>query len=624
MDGQQLNTYLSSTLSWSLPPDDELFKNYPAGLLYFATAACIVFILLGIPGNLITIIALARCKKVRNATAVFIINLSLSDLLFCCFNLPLAASTFWNRAWTHGALLCRIYPLFRYGLLAVSLFTVLAITINRYVMIGHPRIYPRIYRRKYLGVMVATTWLGAFCSLIPTWQGKWGRFGLDRPIGSCSILPDKDNTSPKEFLFIMAFVVPCISIVVCYARIFYIVRKTALRSHHSDTGSALGNSMHQSSGRAQNNNQCKKLYATNNNKNVSDGTDVQLLPKSDDMSGDSGGGVGRIERVSESTVNNERNEKKHFSGKNLLDSDNSSALLSHSQSHGDIKSAMKFIDSTIDGETLSALRKSQGNDEHNLTANDRNLSNVSISRTVEFIEANGERHNSCDRDYIVKLAQENGDSAIEESISSTENNQVYHIKSNNNCLQILSVQVEPSSSSGIDLHMDNDSPPRRMKRSYTSSIRRSKRGQRSEKCNLSGSSCTIGSVTSRKASGTTNTSGASILYPGRMTTKDRRLLKMILVIFVSFVTCYLPITSTKIIRTLHNIPVFHIMGYILIYLTTCINPIIYVVMSSEYRQAYWNLLMCRMNKRTKRSKNYHSNRNHFQKNSQIKVTPNKT
>lgn len=117
---------------------------------------------------------------------------------------------------------------------------------------------------------------------------------------------------------------------------------------------------------------------------------------------------------------------------------------------------------------------------------------------------------------------------------------------------------------------------RRMKRSYTSSIRRSKRGQR-DKANLSGSSCTIGSQTSRKASGMTNTSGASILYPGRMTAKDRRLLKMILVIFVSFVTCYLPITSAKIVRSFHNIHVINIMAYILIYLTPCINPIIYVV-----------------------------------------------
>jgi hypothetical protein len=31
----------------------------------------------------------------------------------------------------------------RYGLLAVSIFTVLAITLNRYIMIGHPRLYPK-------------------------------------------------------------------------------------------------------------------------------------------------------------------------------------------------------------------------------------------------------------------------------------------------------------------------------------------------------------------------------------------------------------------------------------------------------------------------------------------------
>lgn len=209
----------------------------------------------------------------------------------------------------------------------------------------------------------------------------------------------------------MAFLLPCIAIVVCYARIFYIVRKTALRSH--DAGSTLGNSMHCQSTRTQNKNQCKKLYTTNNNKNVSDGTDVQLLPKCDDVSGNT----------------SERNEKKHLSEKNLLESDNSSTLLSHSQSHGDIKTAMKFIDAGIGNDyppTLSALRKTQqeNESEHKLTANDRNLSNVSISRTVEFIEANGERHNSCDRDYMVKMAQDTVDSAIEESTSSTENNQV--------------------------------------------------------------------------------------------------------------------------------------------------------------------------------------------------------
>ena len=79
-----------------------------------------------------------------------------------------------------------------------------------------------------------------------------------------------------------------------------------------------------------------------------------------------------------------------------------------------------------------------------------------------------------------------------------------------------------------------------------------------------------------------NTSGASILYVGKMSQKDRRLLKMILVIFMSFLTCYLPITLTKVMKSIGEVNFFFIMGYLLVYLTTCINPIIYVVSLTSF------------------------------------------
>lgn len=120
-----------------------MFEGYSEELLTFAWIACIVFIIVGVPGNLLTIIALSRGKQTRNSTAIFIINLSCSDLLFGCFNLPLATSTFKERAWTHSDLLCRLFPLLRYGLMAVSLLSVSLITINRYIIIAHPRQYPR-------------------------------------------------------------------------------------------------------------------------------------------------------------------------------------------------------------------------------------------------------------------------------------------------------------------------------------------------------------------------------------------------------------------------------------------------------------------------------------------------
>ena len=85
--------------------------------------------------------------------------------------------------------------------------------------------------------MVLATWLSGFGALVATWFEQWGRFGLDPAIGSCSILPDLYGRSPKEFLFILAFLTPCVAIIVCYARIFYIVRKTALKSRRKDKAS---------------------------------------------------------------------------------------------------------------------------------------------------------------------------------------------------------------------------------------------------------------------------------------------------------------------------------------------------------------------------------------------------
>lgn len=41
-----------------------LFGGYPPWLLYFAASCCMLFMLIGIPGNLITVAALFRTKKV--------------------------------------------------------------------------------------------------------------------------------------------------------------------------------------------------------------------------------------------------------------------------------------------------------------------------------------------------------------------------------------------------------------------------------------------------------------------------------------------------------------------------------------------------------------------------------
>ncbi len=72
-----------------------------------------------------------------------------------------------------------------------------------------------------------------------------------------------------------------------------------------------------------------------------------------------------------------------------------------------------------------------------------------------------------------------------------------------------------------------------------------------------------------------------------------RITKMVLAIFLSFVMCYLPITVTKVADKDVKYPGFHIFGYIMLYLSSCINPIIYVIMNKQYRQAYKTVILCK-------------------------------
>ncbi|XP_018012016.1 G-protein coupled receptor moody [Hyalella azteca] len=72
-----------------------------------------------------------------------------------------------------------------------------------------------------------------------------------------------------------------------------------------------------------------------------------------------------------------------------------------------------------------------------------------------------------------------------------------------------------------------------------------------------------------------------------------RVTQMVLTIFVAFLVTYLPMTLIKTFDTKLRYPVLHVVAYVLIYTSCCVNPVIYVVMNKQYRQAYLALLLCR-------------------------------
>lgn len=161
----------------------------------------------------------------RNATSVFIINLCVVDGLYCTFSFPLAAFTFIYKTWPFSDPLCKFYPMVRYSNVALSLFTVIAITINRYVVIVHPKYYTKMYTKTNIAISIAVIWISSFLLLTPTAFGVWGSFGFSPEVNVCTIL-EKNGKSPKSFLYVLAFFLPSAIFIYCYARIYLTVRKS--------------------------------------------------------------------------------------------------------------------------------------------------------------------------------------------------------------------------------------------------------------------------------------------------------------------------------------------------------------------------------------------------------------
>ncbi|GFT20101.1 g-protein coupled receptor moody [Nephila pilipes] len=210
--------------------NDTLFSKIPPQLMDFAAVCFFVFAVIGVFGNTVSILALSKSQKLRNATTAFIVNLCVADLVFSGFSMPLSGLTFLERDWNYGDALCKLSTLVRYSNLAISLFSVIAIAINRYILIIHPSLYREMYKARNIAIMIGLIWIsGTALLLFPLFE-VWGKFGFDRKakLATCTIMR-LNGRSPKSAIFITSFVLPSVVFLVCYSRIYWVVHKTALK-----------------------------------------------------------------------------------------------------------------------------------------------------------------------------------------------------------------------------------------------------------------------------------------------------------------------------------------------------------------------------------------------------------
>nr|QBS47868.1 biogenic amine-like GPCR [Tripedalia cystophora] len=191
-----------------------------------------VFIIVGVIGNSLVCLSIRKRKKLRTLPNYLVFSLAVSDLLFCITVVPFLLITAIANEWILGDALCQITGFLTTYFCMVSISTLVLISINRYIAVGRPTRYASIFNSKRVIVSICIIWLLGIAVALPPVLG-WSRIRAGDNF--CTIDGRKD-ISYAGFVILVAYIIPLLTLIVLYTRIFLLLRRHAnemskLRQH---------------------------------------------------------------------------------------------------------------------------------------------------------------------------------------------------------------------------------------------------------------------------------------------------------------------------------------------------------------------------------------------------------
>uniref|UniRef100_A0A1A8UG22 Galanin receptor 1 n=1 Tax=Nothobranchius furzeri TaxID=105023 RepID=A0A1A8UG22_NOTFU len=176
---------------------------------------------LGVLGNSMVITVLARSKpgKPRSTTNIFILNLSVADLSYLLFCVPFQSTIYMLPTWILGAFICKFIHFFFTVSMLVSIFTLSAMSVDRYVAIVHARkaSWIRVGRHATLGVVLIWILSVGMAAPVAHYQNLVER--EDNSSFCWEVWPDRHRRVYVMCSFVFGYLLPLALISVCYMKV---------------------------------------------------------------------------------------------------------------------------------------------------------------------------------------------------------------------------------------------------------------------------------------------------------------------------------------------------------------------------------------------------------------------
>ncbi|NWJ08024.1 NMBR protein, partial [Crypturellus undulatus] len=228
----------------SIPSETDTVLLPPAQGTAMLTIRCVIpslyllIITVGLLGNITLMKIFISNSAMRSVPNIFISSLAVGDLLLLVTCVPVDASRYFSEEWLFGELGCKLIPVIQLTSVGVSVFTLTALSADRYKAIVNPMDIQASSAVLWTCVKAVAIWIISMLLAVP--EAVFSELAHinetnNATFTACIPYPKRDNMHPKihsVLIFLVYFLIP-LSIISIY---YYHIAKTLIKSAHNIPG----------------------------------------------------------------------------------------------------------------------------------------------------------------------------------------------------------------------------------------------------------------------------------------------------------------------------------------------------------------------------------------------------
>ncbi|XP_039735006.1 trace amine-associated receptor 7a-like [Pteropus medius] len=198
---------------------------------------------LAVFGNLLVIISILHFKQLHSPTNLLIASLACADFLVGVTVMPFSAVRAVEGCWYFGESYCKFHTCFDGSFCFASMFHLGFISLDRYIAVSDPLLYPTRFTTSVSGICISFSWLFSIVYSFTLYGTGANEAGLEELVSALTCVGGCQAAVNQSWVLVnfLLFSIPTLVMIIVYSKIFFIAKQQA-RKMESMSNKTVGSS----------------------------------------------------------------------------------------------------------------------------------------------------------------------------------------------------------------------------------------------------------------------------------------------------------------------------------------------------------------------------------------------